>query len=139
MNKKTPTAKSTPPTDSDKSWLTHAQKEKQEAPKRLEDIAKFLVGIISISLTFFISKRPEGLEATMTDKLAIATIIWFLAMGLSFLVLFPWRYRFDPESPEDIERAYGEITTWKYGFLVLSVAAYAVAMGIVGWVFIGAL
>ncbi len=93
-----PTAKSKgAPSDHDKSWLAHAQKEKQEAPKRLEETAKFLVAIVSISLTVFISKRPEGLAA-WTDKAFIGVaVIWMISVLLSFFVLFPWRYKFNPE------------------------------------------
>lgn len=118
------------PTDTEKSWLAHAQKEKQEAPKRLEDTAKFLVAIVSISLTVFISNRPEDLAA-WTDKAFMgAAVIWMVSVLLSFLVLFPWRYRFHPESGADVQRAYRKITNTKWLLLVLSLAFYLLALGI---------
>ena len=123
------------PSAADQSWITHAQKEKQEAPKRLEEVAKFLVGIISISLTVFITKQPEGLGQSAKELLSGATIYWFVSIGLCFFVLFPWRYRFNPDSPTDIQRAFKLITDWKYFLLVFSVVAYLIALGMVGYVF----
>jgi len=135
---KPPIAKSKgAPTDHDKSWLAHAQKEKQEAPKRLEETAKFLVAIVSISLTVFISNRPEGLE-TWTDKaFSWVAVIWIISVLLSFFVLFPWRYSFNPESAEDIERAYRIISNAKWWLLVLSLAFYLLALGVGSFAFIG--
>lgn len=124
------------PTDHDKSWLAHAQKEKQEAPKRLEETAKFLVAIISISLTVFISNRPEGLAAWTDEAVIWAAVIWMISVLLSFFVLFPWRYQFNPESAEDIERAYRKISNAKWLLLVLSVAFYLLALGIAAFAFI---
>ena len=134
---KPPSAKSKgAPTDHDKSWLAHAQKEKQEAPKRLEETAKFLVAIVSISLTVFISNRPEGLE-TWTDTAFIGVaVIWMISVLLSFFVLFPWRYQFNPESAEDIERAYRKISNTKWLWLVLSLAFYLLGLGIALFAFI---
>ena len=134
---KLPIAKSKgAPTDHVKSWLSHAQKEKLEAPKRLEETAKFLVAIISISLTIFISDRPEDMEPT-TDKTFIwVAIIWMISVLLSFFVLFPWRYKFNPESVEDIERAYRKITNTKRWILMLSLVFYLVALGMAAFAFI---
>lgn len=125
------------PTDHDKSWLSHAQKEKQEAPKRLEETAKFLVAIVSISLTVFISNRPEGLEAWTGKVFIWVAVIWMISVLLSFFVLFPWRYSFNPESAEDIERAYRKISKVKWRMLLLSLGFYLLALGMATFAFVG--
>jgi len=96
---------------------TNAQK--QEVPKWLEETAKFLVAIVSVSLTVFISKRPEGLEAWADNSFIWVAVIWIISMLLSFFVLFSWRYNFNPESAEDIERTYCKISNAKWWLLVL--------------------
>ncbi|MEZ4957282.1 MAG: hypothetical protein R2825_27235 [Saprospiraceae bacterium] len=131
-----PTAKSTgAPTAADQSWLAHAQKEKQETPKRLEDTAQFLVAIISISLTVFISNRPEGLADWTGGCFVWATVFWVVSALLSFFVLFPWRYPFNPDSPADIQRAYGRISNTKRVLLLLSVGCFLLALGMASFAF----
>ena len=121
--------------EADKSWLAYAQKEKQETPKRLEDTAKFLVAIISISLTVFISKRPDVLaDWTKTTFMGVA-LIWMASVLSSFLVMFPWRYKFNPDSAEDIRAAFRKISVVKRGFLFLSVALYLLGLMLGIWAF----
>ena len=137
---KQPIAKSKgTPSDTDKSWLAHAQKEKQEAPKRLEDTAKFLVAIISISLTVFIRKRPEGLADWTDGWFVFATVCWVVSALLSFFVLFPWRYSFNPDSPADIQRAYHRISTTKRTLLFLSLGCFLLALGVAAYAFMAGL
>lgn len=125
-----PKAQGSAPDKSNQSWLEHAQKEIQTEPARLEETAKFLVGIISISLTIFISKQPEGLAAWTKGYFIFSALVWMLATLLSFFVLYPWRYSFNPESPTDIQRAYQRITTTKRVLLTLSIALFLAALGL---------
>jgi len=117
------------PSEADQSWLAFIEKEKQEAPKRLEETAKFLAGIISISLTVFISKRPEGLADWTGKWLVWAALLWVLSAIASFFVLYPLQYRFTPDSPDDIRRSYGKITRHKRVLLLVSLLLFLAALG----------
>ena len=132
-----PKAKAGPPSEAEQSWVKHVQAEIQKEPQRLEETAKFLVGIISISLTIFLSKRPEGLAAWTGAWFVASAVIWMLSALLSFFVLYPWRYRFNEASPDDIRRAYGRITRAKRVLLVLSLGAYFLALGLGCYAFLG--
>ncbi|MCO6491942.1 MAG: hypothetical protein J5I98_26230 [Phaeodactylibacter sp.] len=49
---------------------------------------------------------------------------------LSFFVLFPWRYRYNPDSPEDIRRAFARAGRVKRTVLAASAVCYLVALGL---------
>ncbi len=125
-----------PSSENDQSWKEHVLSDQQKAPERLEDTAKFLVGIISISLTIFISQQPEGLALWTKSWFITATIFWMVSALLSFFVFFPWRYSFHPESIPDIKRAYKNITATKRILLVCSLVAYFVALGVASYAFL---
>lgn len=130
MSKPPPVTNHGVTSDHDKSWLAHAQKEKQEAPKRLEETAKFLVAVISLSLTIFISKRPAELPDWTTESFRGVALIWMVSVLLSFGVLFPWPYSFREDSPEDIQRVTTKIATYKYRVLILSVLLFLGGLGL---------
>lgn len=125
-----PKAAGRPPDHANDPWRQRVQEDIQKAPERLEETAKFLVGIISISLTIFLSDRPEGLAPWTAGWFVAATVWWLLSALLGFFVLFPWRYRFHEDSPEDIQRAYGRITRTKRRLLLGSLACFFVALGV---------
>ena len=57
-----------------KSWFEYTWKEQQETPNRLEDAAKFMASIISISLTIFLAIGKSSFEkyqASCSMKVAI--------------------------------------------------------------------
>lgn len=60
MSDTPPILKGSPPDPSDTSWLEHARSEQQQQALRLEETAKYLAGIIAISLTIFIDKRRQA-------------------------------------------------------------------------------
>ena len=54
-----------PPDEADKAWRAWVRKNREDAPQRLEEAAKYLSGMISICFTIFLSvheKVFEGLE-----------------------------------------------------------------------------
>ncbi len=120
----------------EKSWELFVTEQKQKEAERLEDTAKFLVGIISISLTLFISNRPETYEAWLGNSFLIATALWMLSAMLCFFVLFPWRYSYRDDSPESIQSAYRKIAKVKRGILILGVIAFLIALGIASYEFV---
>lgn len=123
-------AQSSAPTDDDRAWLEHYRQEQRNTPVRLEETAKYLAGIISISLTIFIDKRPANLESWTQGTLTVAAVLWMLSALLSFAVLFPWRYRYREDSPADVRRAHRHVVRVKMVLLVFSVLLFLVALGI---------
>lgn len=123
-------AQSSAPSDDDQKWLEHYREEQRNTPVRLEETAKYLAGIISISLTIFVDKRPANLQEWTQGTLTVAAVLWMLSALLSFAVLFPWRYRYREDSPADIRRAHRRIVRVKMALLVCSVALFLTALGI---------
>jgi len=125
------------PSEADQAWLKHIRQEQQEAPKRMEETAKYLAAIISISLTIFLGQRPDSLPEWTTTPLLTAALLWMLAAVVSFFVLFPWPYRYAPDSPGSIEATYRRITRVKLLLLIGAVVCYLVALGLGTWAFLG--
>ena len=121
-------AKSTVPKDNDLVWIQHAKDEQRNAPGRIEETAKYLAGVISISLTIFIDKRPLTLQAWTQIPLSIAAVLWMMAALGSFTVLFPWRYTYREDSPSDIRRAYRRIVKVKMILLAISTVLFLAAL-----------
>ena len=73
-----------------KSWHEYSWKMLQEAPDRVEDAAKFIATMISVTLTIFFASFKR-LQSTLTDHtwLVIALGCWIMALFLGFFVLFP--------------------------------------------------
>lgn len=120
-------------------WQKHLVAEVQKEPERLEGAAKFLVGIISISLTIFITNRPDGLGEWTGTWLSAAMGLWLLAAVFGFLVLFPWRYKYNKDSIVDLKNAHKRIVDTKRMFLLMSVICFLFAMGFGVYVFLSAL
>ena len=117
------------PAPDTQSWREHMWKEKQQTPNRLEDAAKFLATMISISLSLFLTVG----KSTLTDsggpaKLSIA--LWLLSLIAAFLVLFPWRYKYSSVSVASMKEAHARIVRYKYGLLALSSVLFLAALSI---------
>ena len=124
-------------TPEEEAWQTFRRQSEQETPKRLEEAAKFLSGMISIAFTIFLSggqavfQKPE--DKTL---LTIACVCWLLSLVLTFLVIFPFRWRQASRSAESIERVHRASVRLKYGLLVAGTALFLLALGLLGWVFV---
>ena len=133
-----PTSQSGPPGDTDQEWLEHARSEQRKAPERIENTAKYLAGIIGISLTIFLNKQPEQLASWTKTLHTLAAVLWMAAAVSSFFVLYPWRYRYNPDSPSDIQRALAKVIRVKRVILIIAIILYLVALGLGCWVYLGA-
>lgn len=119
-----------PPTEHEISWVNHARTEQQNEPARHEETAKFLAGIISISLAIFIDNRPEDAPAWAQITTTIAALLWMVSALLAFAVLFPRRYRYHADSPDNIEDQWTRIASVKYRLLVASVVFFLIALAL---------
>lgn len=130
MSNKELIAKSSAPTNSDLDWIEHVRKEQQQSPQRMEDTAKYLAAIISISLTIFLNQSTTEFSSLAKQVLNLAVLLWGGAAVISFFVIFPWAYRYNPESPESIRNTYKRITRIKRWLLITSVLCYLIALGL---------
>ena len=67
-----PDIKGSAPSPEDKAWLEHAAAESRRAPERIEEAAKYLAGIIAISLSIFVSNPPGNLAGWTATVLTVA-------------------------------------------------------------------
>ncbi len=75
------------------SWLEHLWKTEQEIPNRIEDAAKFLATMVSISFSVFLALGKERITDTIDPEIQAAMVVWIVSLFFSFLVLFPFRYK----------------------------------------------
>lgn len=125
-----------PPSDADR-WYDYILSTKQNEPNRLEDAAKFLATIISLSLTIFLTMAGGNSDLKTHPqfpliKLAIAT--WLLALLSAFFVLFPWRYHYLENSVQSIKKTHQKLVRVKQIFLILSLILFLAALVTLGWV-----
>lgn len=118
------------------AWLAHAQAEQQKSPDRVEEAAKYLAGIIAISLTIFIDKRPNNLADWTTNWLTLAAILWMLATFLSLFVLFPFPYTYQQDNPDSIKAAFQKVARRKRAVLSIAVILFVIALTLAVGVFI---
>jgi hypothetical protein len=116
-------------TTTDKSWLEWQQKEKQETVKRLEDTAKYLSGISSLSLSILLGVNREALKLfSNTIGLKIALCCWLLSIVLTLIVVFPFPYKYASNSADSIRALYKRIGQTKFLLLILGTLLYLIGL-----------
>jgi membrane protein YdbS with pleckstrin-like domain len=123
------------PAPDTESWYQYMLKAKQDAPNRLEDAAKFLATMISLSLTLFLAicgGNAELVKHANFSAIKIALVIWIGALVVSFFVLFPWRYRYIENSAQSIQTTHQRIVRVKRILLFISLVLFLAALFITG-------
>ncbi|MBI5915685.1 MAG: hypothetical protein HY842_09930 [Bacteroidetes bacterium] len=119
-----------------KAWHAFRRQSEQETPKRLEEAAKFLSGMISIAFSIFLTKDAAVFQQAESARwVGIACACWLLSLVLTFFVIFPLRWRQVPQSAESIERVHRASVRLKYGLLVAGAVLFLLALGVLGWVY----
>ncbi|MCB9035054.1 MAG: hypothetical protein H6557_00375 [Lewinellaceae bacterium] len=119
-------------------WRQYQREARQKAPERIEDAAKFLSGMISISFTIFLKANPEGFKGVGgSTPMVFAVVLWLLSLLAAFMVLFPVPFRYSKQSLEDIQRMHGRVVRYKYGWLIASALLFVGALGVMAWVYVG--
>ena len=108
------------PSEDELDWRRHTREDLQKVPERLEQTAKFLVGIIGICLTIFLTKRPEGLGTATPALFWWASACWLLAAIVSMGVMFPRRYTYWEDDLDSIMETHRKIRNWKWALLLAS-------------------
>ncbi len=115
-----------------KHWHEFFLKEKQETPKRIEDAAKHLATMISISLTIFLAIGKSSFEEIEKSLLLKSAVIsWIFSLLLSFFVLFPWPYRYIKDSAKEMREVHEKIVRDKYRILIFSCLLFLYALVVV--------
>jgi len=85
------------------SWMRYTWEMKQKTADRIEDAAKALATMISIALSFFwgVLGLNPALKLLIHSK--ILSFVWVIALIISFCVLFPMKYKFNPDSLDSIK------------------------------------
>ncbi len=116
--------------EADQSWIKHQREVQQKTPERIEDAAKFLSGMISISLTIFLKLNPDGFkEMAGSGLLNTAVLLWIASLVFTFLVLFPAPYRYHDSSSASIRRMHKKVVRYKYGMLAAGASLFSAALG----------
>ena len=116
-------------------WYEHKLKEEQETTKRLEDAAKALTGIISITLAIFLSVAKSSFENSPGRCVIVALTLWLLSLVAAFMVVFPFRYSFSKGSTEEYIKTHRKAVCRKYVLLVVSAVLFIAALGLLVWEF----
>ncbi|WP_282782625.1 hypothetical protein [Phaeodactylibacter xiamenensis] len=117
--------------EADQSWIKHQREVQQKTPERIEDAAKFLSGMISISLTIFLKLNPDGFkEMAGSGLLNTAVLLWIASLVFTFLVLFPAPYRYHDSSAASIRKMHKNVVRYKYGMLAAGAVLFLAALGV---------
>ena len=110
-----------------KSWHEYSWKLQQEAPERIEDAAKFIATMISITLSiFFASLKNFQQSFANLNWLIFALICWLIALFCAFFVILPTKYKFVSKSADDIKRMLRSIVNTKKNVLMFTMLLYTV-------------
>jgi hypothetical protein len=123
------TIKSEPPSPDTKSWYDYIYKAEQETPNRIEDAAKFLATMISVSLSIFLAIGKSGFEKYADSfPVKLSVVMWIASLLLSFIVLYPQKYRYSGESVESIKEMHRKIIRRKRFLLTASLLLFLTAL-----------
>jgi hypothetical protein len=124
-------------TAADKSWLEWQQKEKQESVKRLEDTAKFLSGISSLSLSILLGVNREALKQSSNNVgMKVALCCWLLSVVLTLIVVFPFRYKYASNSADSIRALFKRISHTKFLLLIFGALLYLAGLSIMVYLYL---
>ena len=108
-----------------KSWHEYSWKLQQTAPERIEDAAKFIATMISITLSIFFASLKNFQQSFATVNLLIFVLVcWLAALFCAFFVILPTKYKFVSKSADDIKRMLSTIINTKKNVLLLTMLLY---------------
>jgi phosphoglycerol transferase MdoB-like AlkP superfamily enzyme len=116
-----------PATETERTnWPNYLQKSREEAPARIEEAAKYLSGIVSLS--FVIVLKPLITDNNPTVLVVITLLTWILSVILGLYVVFPFQYRVCSGSAESIIKTLDIIVKRKKSILTLAIFLYLAAL-----------
>lgn len=132
-----PEVRAVPATAEEKSWIEHQRTESQETLKRLEETAKYLSGLSSISLTIMLGPNAEIFKTLHNSSLLKAGVIsWLLSILFTLVVVFPFRYQYISNSFSSIRNTHRKIARLKFTFLILGSILYLIGISLVAYLYL---
>ncbi|WP_421795403.1 hypothetical protein [Haliscomenobacter sp.] len=117
------------PNEEDKAWRAWLRKNREDAPQRLEEAAKYLSGMVSICFTIFLSIHKQVFEGVETAwQVNWAVPLWLGSVLLTLFVLLPLPYGVDADSSTSIKRSLKRMVRVKYSLLILAVVLFVIAL-----------
>ncbi len=116
-----------------KKWHEFLQQEQKDTPKRLEEAAKVLVGIISITLAIFLSDSKNIYGQAVSYNLQIALALWLLSLIAAFVVVFPLPHRYTRGNIASFQKSHQRAITLKYTLLIISSLLFIITMALLVW------
>ncbi|MFN0013197.1 MAG: hypothetical protein ACKVU2_01500 [Saprospiraceae bacterium] len=124
-------------TPDEEAWHDFRRQSEQETPKRLEEAAKYLSGLISVVFAIFAARNQSVFQQIESKGMVTtALLLLLLALAATLFIIFPLRWRQVSQSAADIERVHRAGVRFKYRMLVLGVLLFLVAMGLLAVVFV---
>lgn len=132
-----PAIKAIPATSEEKSWIEYQRSESQGTLKRLEDTAKYLSGLSSISLTIVLGPDHEIFKTLHHSNWLKAGIIsWLLSILFTLAVVFPFRYGYIANSSGSIRGMHRKIARLKFVFLILGSILYLAGISLLAYLYL---
>ncbi len=128
--------KATLPNKEDEFWQTYFRDNKVKEPERLEDAAKFLSGMISISLTIFLKINDTAFDNLPKWVMIFTISFWLISLAGSFLVFFPFQYPVHENAVRSIKDFHTNMVRRKRLLLLGSTVCFFLALGILGVTYI---
>jgi hypothetical protein len=127
----------TPTRPTDTSWIEFQRKEKQETIKRLEEAAKYLSGISSLSLSVVLGVNRDALKELSNDfELKGGICCWLLSIVLTLVVVFPFRYRYAENSADSIRAMHKKISHTKFLLLIVGALLYIAGISMMTYLYL---
>jgi hypothetical protein len=135
--KDVPEIKAVPATSEEKSWIEYQRSESQGTLKRLEETAKYLSGLSSVSLTILLGPDHEIFK-TLHDSnlLKVGIISWLLSILFTLAVVFPFRYSYIGNSFSSIRKMHQRIARLKFFFLILGSLLYLTGISLFAYLYL---
>ncbi len=109
-------------------WYEFLIEEHQQTPNRIENTAKAIAGIISITLTLLISLLQEETDVLALENYKTVIVLWLISAILSFFVIFPFPYRYSQLSINSFIKSHRRTILIKYTLLIISTILYLTGM-----------
>lgn len=118
------------PSPGTREWLEYFNDMIRKTPDRLEDAAKFLASMISISLAILLAffKTGSAPPPTSNGFIKISLVCWLLSLVLAFFVLFPFRYNCLSISTDQIKKKHKLIIRNKRYLLMAAASMFVLAL-----------
>jgi hypothetical protein len=121
----------------DSSWINWQQQEKQATLRRLEETAKYLSGLSSLSLTIMLGANKDALKLlSNSTSLKVGIVCWLASIVLTLAVVFPFRYNYVENSADSIRTMNNRISRAKFTLLVLGALLYIAGISLVAYLYL---